>query len=206
MIKIQAHPDRIEILKPTNIVFSFSNISNFNYSSLNISFDIPPCFILRSGKTTVQFPSIRKNETISHTLTLLGKEVGMGLLDFSSFYYRDNIGKVKRPKISPIEIEIYKPNIQDKPDVFSPKMPLSQKYHAANIKSLLKDTIAKNFNIAEIRELCFDLNIPFEDIPGTTLTTLVIELIEYCNRHHQIDALVNYCLMKRPHLTLFFDE
>jgi tetratricopeptide (TPR) repeat protein len=54
------------------------------------------------------------------------------------------------------------------------------------------------FNKSELRTLCFDLSINYENLPGDTLADKVRELIIFCHRYGQIAVLVNQCRELRP--------
>lgn len=43
--------------------------------------------------------------------------------------------------------------------------------------------ITSNYNLDELQTLCMMLHIPYEDIPGTTISGKARELILYCQRH-----------------------
>lgn len=69
-----------------------------------------------------------------------------------------------------------------------------------NSLSELRDRIAKHFNLGEIDSLCFDLAIPFEELPGNTLSLKSQQLVEWCNRRGKIAALKLRCKELRLHL------
>ncbi|MCP4362453.1 MAG: hypothetical protein GY796_30980 [Chloroflexi bacterium] len=64
----------------------------------------------------------------------------------------------------------------------------------------LKEVLRKKFSKDEIRSLCFDLTIEFDEIGGNegTKTTLAIELIEYCERHGDLLELYECVKTERP--------
>lgn len=65
-------------------------------------------------------------------------------------------------------------------------------------KVLLRKNLTNFFNQSDLRTLCFDLGIEYEDLPGTTRTDKARELIEFCIRNLQIHGLLLYCREKRP--------
>src|SRR5436853_284398 len=54
------------------------------------------------------------------------------------------------------------------------------------------------FNESELRTLCFDLNIDYEDILGVTKTDKAREIILYCERHDLIDQVIAVGKIQRP--------
>lgn len=53
----------------------------------------------------------------------------------------------------------------------------------------LKERLKTQFNKIELRELCFDLGIEWEDIERDSKTDIVLELISYANRHNRLEDL-----------------
>lgn len=57
-----------------------------------------------------------------------------------------------------------------------------------------------SFNLGELRGLCFELGINFENLGGDTLQTKTIELVSYCQRRHLLARLVEACRQLRPEI------
>ncbi len=64
----------------------------------------------------------------------------------------------------------------------------------------LRDLIAKYFNDEELRNLCFDLDIPYDDLGSEGKTGKVRELVAYCQRHNRLDDLAEQCHALRPNV------
>ncbi|MCB0078748.1 MAG: hypothetical protein KDD73_15155 [Anaerolineales bacterium] len=64
----------------------------------------------------------------------------------------------------------------------------------------LRDQLSHRFNLDELRTLCFDLAIPYENLAGSTLSAKARELVTYCERHHRTDDLVALLREQRPDL------
>ncbi|MEZ4592137.1 MAG: hypothetical protein R3D55_13495 [Chloroflexota bacterium] len=62
----------------------------------------------------------------------------------------------------------------------------------------LQEPLATSFNLDELRQLCFSLNIDYENVPGETKEAKVRELICYCYRRDHLNALLDYCQQVRP--------
>ena len=62
----------------------------------------------------------------------------------------------------------------------------------------LRDLLARHFNLDELRQLCFDLKIEHEDVPGDTRVAKAQSLVEYCLRHNRLPELGRRCRELRP--------
>ncbi len=56
------------------------------------------------------------------------------------------------------------------------------------------------YDRAELVLLCRDLGLSLEDLPGTTLETQMMDLIDYCHRHGRYNQLLNRVRMDRPQI------
>jgi hypothetical protein len=66
--------------------------------------------------------------------------------------------------------------------------------------SALRLLIGRGFSPDELRRLCFDLRLEYENIPGQTLDEKVRELLAYFDRRGQLAQLIEKCRQERPHL------
>ncbi|MCA9875681.1 MAG: SUMF1/EgtB/PvdO family nonheme iron enzyme, partial [Anaerolineales bacterium] len=62
----------------------------------------------------------------------------------------------------------------------------------------LRDLIDQHFTDAELRLLCYDLAIEYENLPGEIRVAKAQALVEYCRRHNHLPELGNYLLQLRP--------
>jgi hypothetical protein len=69
----------------------------------------------------------------------------------------------------------------------------------------LRNQISSNFNLSELKDLCFDLKINYENIAGETLNDKARELVAYCNRRGLLQSLVEQCTLSRPNAEWVFD-
>jgi hypothetical protein len=46
-----------------------------------------------------------------------------------------------------------------------------------------REMLIKYFNDSELRALCFELNVEYEDLGGSSRSAKALELITYCERH-----------------------
>ena len=64
----------------------------------------------------------------------------------------------------------------------------------------LLDMLKTNFDDAELREICFNLNIDYEELPGQAKGAKARELITHLERRGRLVELANLCQKERPHL------
>lgn len=62
----------------------------------------------------------------------------------------------------------------------------------------LRDLFAGLFNKTDLRSLCMELDLDYEDIPGSTRTEKIQELIAQMNRHGRIEELLKEAKQMRP--------
>ena len=63
-----------------------------------------------------------------------------------------------------------------------------------------RDLIDHHFNQAEIQQLCFDLQISYENLPGKTRIMKAQALVEHCLRHELLAKMTARCAELRPGL------
>ena len=61
----------------------------------------------------------------------------------------------------------------------------------------LLEKLTNNFDLEELRTLCFDLDIKYEEF-SWRLTPFARDLITYCHRHKRINDLMQACARARP--------
>ena len=66
--------------------------------------------------------------------------------------------------------------------------------------SKIRDALYYCYNDDELRVLCTDLGIEYEDLKGDTRQVRVIELIGYLQRRGRIQDLIAVCSKQRPHV------
>ncbi|GIK58136.1 MAG: hypothetical protein HND44_10705 [Chloroflexi bacterium] len=65
----------------------------------------------------------------------------------------------------------------------------------------LRDLLNEHFNNAELNQLCFDLGIEYENLPGPkTRIGKAQSLVEHCLRHGRLPDLLTHCHIQRPHV------
>lgn len=69
-----------------------------------------------------------------------------------------------------------------------------------NKRGELRRKISSSFSLNEVKAICFDLYIPYQDLEGITLETKVISLIEYCERREMVGNLIDKLKHERPNI------
>ena len=95
----------------------------------------------------------------------------------------------KHPGLGRIVIPIISQDVHQPYTIFGEKM---SKY------TVYSKLIAEHFNLGELRGLCFDLDIQYEDLPGDTRNDKARELVANCERHGRLDDLIARCEQLRP--------
>lgn len=62
----------------------------------------------------------------------------------------------------------------------------------------LRELIRSSFNEEEVKDLCYDLTIDYEDLPALGKTGKVRELIIFCQKNGRLPALIKLCQEQRP--------
>lgn len=66
----------------------------------------------------------------------------------------------------------------------------------------INKALQKHFSLGELRTLAFELNIPYDDLAGSTRALKTIELVTYAERHGRTTDLINYIRRARPNANL----
>ena len=65
-------------------------------------------------------------------------------------------------------------------------------------RAKLRQTLADSFSEDELRDLCFDLGVDYENLPGAGKSGKARELIAYAQRRGSLDKLVEQARQLRP--------
>ncbi len=68
--------------------------------------------------------------------------------------------------------------------------------------TIIRDALVNYFSLGELRTLCFDLGIDYEDLEGSNKQGKTLALVQYAQRHNRYSELVNAVRQARPHLNL----
>ncbi len=64
----------------------------------------------------------------------------------------------------------------------------------------LNGIIDNHFNLEELKELCFNLNIDYDNLSGETKKIKISELIKYLNRRSNLKKLIELIQTTRPNI------
>ena len=70
----------------------------------------------------------------------------------------------------------------------------------------LPEQISRHFNLDELRALCYDLGLEYENLRGETRDARALALVELCARRDKSGQLLQLCREKRPSLTWEFKQ
>lgn len=68
-----------------------------------------------------------------------------------------------------------------------------------DIRLKLRDNLAALFDSKELKELCFELDIDYEDLAGESRKAKILDLVAYCERHNLLIDLKAEISRLRPH-------
>ena len=68
-----------------------------------------------------------------------------------------------------------------------------------NLKTL-RDALDNSYSDGELRDLCLELNLDYEDLPGEGQAAKARELVLFCKRRGLLAALVERVMRDRPHV------
>jgi hypothetical protein len=89
----------------------------------------------------------------------------------------------------------------DEVEVFRRKGQQAVEQHEKD-RSKLRQQMAVAFSESELRTLCFDLRIEFEELTGKNKSDKICELIAYCERRGKLCLLVAMVKQQRPNIDL----
>jgi outer membrane protein assembly factor BamB len=67
-------------------------------------------------------------------------------------------------------------------------------------RARLRNALVKHFDDSELRDVCFDLGIPYDSLQGEGRSDKARELVAYCERHGMYDKLIEMCRQLRPNV------
>ena len=66
----------------------------------------------------------------------------------------------------------------------------------------LLNILVSRFDLEELKDLCFDLKIDFDNLQGKAKKDKARELLNYCKRHNLIQELKEQVIKQRPDVTI----
>ncbi len=65
-------------------------------------------------------------------------------------------------------------------------------------RATFHEQMAESFNLDELRVICFELDVRFEDLPGETVSVKALELYQFLERRGDLYRLAAVCQPQRP--------
>lgn len=116
---------------------------------------------------------------------MLSKFQGMLLKNDNSIADHEN--RIAELEKRNAEVEPLRPDTGD----------LAKKHEHQKVLRVI-ELVSESFNRVEIRELCFDFNIEYDDLPGESRSEKVFELVSYFQRRNTLDVFIEWCQKLRP--------
>ncbi|MAT97314.1 MAG: hypothetical protein CL608_09245 [Anaerolineaceae bacterium] len=199
MLQVMMFPSDIYTFKPSILSFHFQ-IQELDFVT-NLSFRIytPEEFTRIAGALTSQIGLVQRDISASYSIELFCKFPGQYKIIVNSISYYDPVYR----KIKEIERTFFL-NVVERPT--KQQNPIANKeicvQMLTNNKQLLHSFMNKHFDIREIRILMFKMKIDFDIFSNDGKPLLIVEIIEYCERHNRFDELVKAVCQARPNATL----
>lgn len=73
---------------------------------------------------------------------------------------------------------------------------------APRASAALREALTDRINDDELRSLCFDLGVDYDNLSGTTLAARATALIAHCERHNMLEQLTEYIKRTRADIKL----
>lgn len=77
----------------------------------------------------------------------------------------------------------------------------SRSGRATSSQTSTREHLTTHFSSGELRDLCFDLDIDYDSLPGNGKSDKARELVAYCLRHGRAQELVARCRELRPQIS-----
>ena len=72
---------------------------------------------------------------------------------------------------------------------------------AETFRARLRKNLVEYFDGSELRDLCFDMGVDYESLPGQGKSDKARELVAYCERRQIVPDLVAKCKKLRPRVS-----
>ncbi len=149
----------------------------------------------RQTKRTVLFP-IRLDDAVMNTSKAWAAKVRRErhITDFRGWKnhdtYQRQFARVLRDLQAVDAQEVVAPTVAQPPKA---KATPTETY-----RTKLRQSLVTAFNLSELRDLCFDMNVDYESLSGDNKADKARELVAYCERRQIIPDLVAKCKELRP--------
>jgi outer membrane protein assembly factor BamB/tetratricopeptide (TPR) repeat protein len=179
----------------------------------NVGFGVAPAITVRvhsdhfggDDLATQQIRGLRAGHSVELSLRVQPKRKAVGVavpLDFEVAYLRLD-GTLVTRNIS-AQVAVRRPDspvtpMAPLPDTPKLATPANLQIYGGN-RTALHALLTNHFSVAELRSLCFALNVEYEDLEATGRPDKARELITYLERRGRLNELITLCRQERPHL------
>lgn len=147
----------------------------------------------KDNLSSAQKDVLEKHGRYAQEIVLSLQDKYLTLVGHPNPYYEDG-GEVQIKELGINKVEnilMEKPNNIDS---------LNDQHTQGNDKSNreLRQKMGSYFDLNELQELAFDLNINWDDLAGETISLKIIEVIKHCRRNKMFDQLIIYLQQEKP--------
>lgn len=207
MIALSLHPNEIHCNQLTRVALRLTNTSVGTYTNVRLTFRLPREILILRGKSQLpRISSLEKGAYHEYELYIKAACPGIFHLSSTNFSYLNSIGQAIRPSqiLIPIQV-IPTKNIPPAPKpinqgVQSPSMSSAEQKRHQFVT--LRQILIKHFSEGELRTLCFDVGIDYDDLPGDGKANKARELVAHFERRNKIAELIFIIAQHRPSINL----
>lgn len=199
MLQIAMMPSAIYAYKPTSVSFHFLLKELEFVTHLSFRIGIPDDFTRISGALKGEIGLIQRERVLPYTLELFCGNPNRYELIIDNVSYYDRINR------HIVEVErVFFLDVIQRFDAQTRRKENRERCIQALLSNvqLLHGFIDEYFDTREIRVLLFKMQIDFDTFPGGGKPILILDIIEYCQRHSRLDELVELVCQARPHAML----
>ncbi len=192
---LQIALDKTVLQKGSNTLsLMIHNDSSMIYQQVTIQLHLPPGLGARPPQ--IEFLSLKAHSSKSIPIILHANQTGVFEIDIRVVTFPAPSEGFLQTKLS---LEVAMPPI---PPISLTEDPFESAPVEVNIldKSHLYKTLTKQFNLQELRTLCFALTVDYDDLGGEGKADKARELILYMERHQRLDKLQGAIRQQRPDL------
>lgn len=206
MILVSIEPKLINVKVRAEIKIIFQNLKNEPYSEIYFAFKHPPKELLVFGDRPIRIGLLEELAQYTHKMHVFAEKPGKYLLSSRRFNYKDYEGKIIHSKCeialeAAKEIELKSSQTKKTGELSNPVPMIDIKDRKSNKKrSELKNNLQTFFNVSDLKDLCFDMEIDYENFSHSRKNDFIRELVEYCENYGFLSTLYSKCMVIRPNL------
>jgi hypothetical protein len=193
MIKIDIKPNELSKGKYEQEILFISNEGHTPCRDLYIEFATSRELFITKGGRAIRKNFLMPNQNEERELTVIAKESGIFWFQSNPSSHYWNFEGIQKLAFS-IPVKVTETPVIESTN----KEPVAVGFRHSEIIKLCS-LIEARFSLNELSDLCFRLEIDFENLGGTTKKNQSLELVKYCQRHNKLEQLIEQCLELRPY-------